>query len=219
VPAYGRWVGRIPRCNLPDGLSHLTSRGNRRQALFLVERDAGAYLDLLDYITPRVGWTCISYCLMPNHVHLLADAMQEQLSAAMRYVNGVYAQRFNREHGFRGHLLQGRFKAKPIADEGHLTEALRYIVMNPVRAGLCERPEQWPWSSYRAHLGLSSPRGFLDVERALRLFGRDDAKAREELARFVDLAPSAGAEWTESPGRWGQSRGQSPFEAPQPSQP
>lgn len=197
----------------------MTSRGNRRQALFVVERDADAYLDLLDYITPRVGSACMTYCLMPNHVHLLVDAKQKQLSAAMRYVNGVYAQRFNREHGFRGHLLQGRFKAKPIADEGHLGEALRYIVMNPVRAGLCERPEQWPWSSYRAHLGLSSPRGFLEVERVLRLFGRDDAKAREELARFVDLALPAGAEQIDAPGRRGQSRGQSPFGAPSPSQP
>jgi putative transposase len=197
----------------------VTSRGNRRQALFLVERDAGAYLDLLDYITPRVGWTCISYCLMPNHVHLLVDAIQEQLSTAMRYVNGVYAQRFNREHGFRGHLLQGRFKAKTIADEGHLAEAVRYIVMNPVRAGLCERPEQWAWSSYRAHLGLSSPRRFLDVERVLRLFDRDEVKAREGLARYVELALPAVAEPIDSAGRWGQSRGQSPFEAPQPSHP
>lgn len=187
--------------------------------MFLVERDAGAYLDLLDFVAPGIGWVCLTYCLMPNHVHLLVDATHEQLSAAMRHVNGVYAQRFNREHGYRGHLLQGRFKAKPIADEGHLAEAVRYIVMNPVRAGLCERPEQWPWSSYRAHLGLSSPRRFLEVERVLRLFDRDDVKARVELGRYVDLALPAGIERIESPGRWGQSRGQSPFEVPQPSQP
>lgn len=197
----------------------MTSRGNRLQPLFLVERDAGAFLDLLDYVTPRIGWACLTYCLMPNHVHLLLDATHEQLSAGMRYVNGVYAQRFNRVHGYRGHLLQGRFKAKPIADEGHLAEAVRYIVMNPVRAGLCERPEQWPWSSYRAHLGLSSPRGFLEVERVLRMLSRDDVTAREELGRYVDLALPAGIERIESPGRWGQSQGQSPFEVPQPSQP
>lgn len=212
-------MGRIPRWNLPDGLSHVTSRGNRRQPLFLVERDAGAYLDLLDFVTPRIGWTCLAYCLMPNHVHLSVDATHEQLSAAMRYVNGVYAQRFNREHGFRGHLLQGRFKAKPIVDEGHLAEAVRYIVMNPVRAGLCERPEQWPWSSYRAHLGLTSPRRFLDVERVLRLFDRSDVKAREELARYVDLALPASFERIGSPRRRGQSRGQSPFDLSQPFQP
>lgn len=183
--------------------------------MFVIERDAGAYLDLLDYVAPRISWVCLTYCLMPNHVHLLVDAAQEQLSAAMRYVNGVYAQRFNREHGYRGHLLQGRFKAKPIVDEGHLAEAVRYIVMNPVRAGLCERPELWPWSSYRAHLGLTSPRRFLDVRRVLRLFDRDDGKAREELRRYVELALPAGVARTE----WGQSRGQSPFESALPSQP
>ena len=110
---------------------------------------------LLDATTRDVAeWTILAYCLMPNHVHLVVDAPIGDLSTAMHRVNGLYAQRFNREHGYCGHLFQGRFHAKPIRHESHLPGSIRYVLLNPVRAGLCGHPQQWRWSSYRACAGL-----------------------------------------------------------------
>ena len=99
---------------------------------------------------------------MPNHYHLVLAATHDQLSAGMRRLNGRYAQRFNRSHGLDGHLFQGRFNVRVIESERHLLEAVRYVVLNPVRAGLCEHPRQWRWSSYRALAGLARVPGFLE---------------------------------------------------------
>jgi putative transposase len=180
-------MSRRPRRELAGGLAHLTSRTVRRFPLFLGERDALAYLGLLDHVTREVAdWEVLAYCLMPNHVHLVVDAEVEQLSVAMHRINGVYAQRFNRVHGFRGHLFQGRYHAKPIADEAHLPGSIRYVAMNPVRAGLCERPENWRWSSYRATLGLAPAPPFLNVDRLLSSLSADVRVARRMFRDFVE---------------------------------
>jgi putative transposase len=199
---------RRPRKELPDGLAHVTCRTVRRFPLFLGERDALALLDLLDYASREVGrWSVLAYCLMPNHVHYVVDVEIDQLSLLMRYVNGNYAQRFNRVHGYRGHLFQGRFHTKPIREEAHLPGSIRYALLNPVRAGLCRRPEDWRWSSYRACLELEPPRRFLDRDRTIQLFGVDPDLARATLRGFVEqeLPPPATAR--------GQSRGLSPSAA------
>jgi REP element-mobilizing transposase RayT len=169
----------------------------RRLPLFLDRRDALAYLGLLDEVTRDVArWSVLAYCLMPNHVHLVVDADVPELSLAMHRVNGLYAQRFNRIRGFTGHLFQGRFHSKPVREEAALPGALRYVVMNPVRAGLCARPENWRWSSYRAVAGLEWAPRFLDVEYALSPFAGRPAAARAAFRRFVDQelphAPSVG---------------------------
>ena len=211
--AYGRSVPRTPRSYLPDGKFHVTIRGNRRQPMFVIDRDATAYLDIVDYVTEKVGWTVYAYCLMPNHVHLVLEAEREVMSTGMRYVNGVYAQRFNRVHGFRGPLQQGRFNSKVIRDDAHLWEAIRYVVLNPVRAGVCGRPEQWPWSSYRACLGLEPARRFLAVDKVLALFEADRVAAREAFREYVEQAISPPPTLAALDTSWGQSRGQSLFEA------
>jgi REP element-mobilizing transposase RayT len=198
-------VPRQARKELPDGLAHVTCRSVRRFPLFVDARDALALLDLLDYASGEAGrWSVLAYCLMPNHVHYVVDAEIEQLSLVMRYVNGNYAQRFNRVHGFRGHLFQGRFHTKPIRDETHLPGALRYVIRNPVRAGLCEHPQDWRWSSYRECLGLKAARRFLDCDRAVSLFGVDPAYARASLRSFVEHEEPADA----------LARGQSPGQSP-----
>lgn len=177
---------RRPRKELPDGLAHVTCRTVRRFPLFRTERDASAYLDLIDFVTREIAeWQVLTYCLMPNHVHLVVDARIEQLSLAMHRVNGLYAQRFNREYGYRGHLFQGRFHANPITDEGHLPGSIRYVLLNPVRAGLCAQPANWRWSSYRSCAGLEVPRPFLAVDRLLSIFGRDERAARAAFRSFV----------------------------------
>ena len=199
---YREWtMARRPRRELPDGLAHVTCRTVRRFPLFRTERDALALLELLQYVTREVAeWKVLAYCLMPNHVHYVVDAEIEQLSLAMRHVNGLYAQYFNREHGYRGHLFQGRFHAKATVDEAHLPGAVRYVVLNPVRAGLCARPENWRWSSYRACAGLEPARPFLDVERALSLFGTNETAARRSFCGFVEEELARASERGQSPG-------------------
>jgi REP element-mobilizing transposase RayT len=157
--------------------------------LFLNERDALALLALLDHVTRDVvNWEVLAYCLMPNHFHLVLDAELDQLALGMHRLNGVYAQRFNREHGFTGHLFQGRYHLKPIKDEAHLPESVRYVLLNPVRAGLCRRPEEWRWSSYRASVGLAAAPPFLALGRLLACFEVEPATARAALRAFVEAA-------------------------------
>jgi REP element-mobilizing transposase RayT len=196
-------MARRPRYELPDGLSHVTCRTVRKFPLFRTERDARAYLELLDYVKRNiVPWDVLAYCLMPNHVHFVVDATVEQLSLAMHRLNGSYAQRFNREYGYRGHLFQGRFHTKPIVDEAHLPESIRYVVLNPIRAGLCSRPNHWRWSSYRACAGLEPAPAFLQLERVLALFGPETTAAQAAFCNFVEEGIGA------------QSRGQSPGLSP-----
>lgn len=199
---------RIARRQLPDGLSHVTCRTVRRFPLFLTERDAHAYLALCQHVTREAAeWDVLAYCLMPNHVHLVVDAATTQLSLAMRHLNGLYAQRFNREHGYRGHLFQGRFHARPIVDEPHLLRSIRYTVLNPVRAGRCTHPRQCRWSSYRACAGLEPARPFLNVDRVLSLFGSSPIAAQEAFRDFVELDVAAARDTA-------RDRGQSPGLAP-----
>jgi putative transposase len=180
------------RAEVAGGLAHVTARTVRRFPLFVDQSDARGMLWLLDHVTRDVAdWQMLAYCLMPNHLHLVVDADVEQLSLAMQRVNGTYAQRFNRVHGFRGHLFQGRFHSEPIRDEAHLPESIRYVILNPVRAGLCQRPEQWRWSSYRASIGLAAVPPFLDVGRLLACFHSDPARARGVLSSFVEAALAA----------------------------
>src|SRR3990170_2861920 len=194
-------MARRPRKELPDGLAHVTCRTVRAFPLFRTERDALALLDLLQHVTLEIAhWDVLAYCLMPNHVHYVVDARTEQLSLGMHRLNGLYAQRFNRVHGYRGHLFQGRFHAKVIRDEAHLAGSIRYTVLNPVRAGLCARPENWRWSSYRATLGLEPARPFLNVERVLSPFGPTENAARRSFHDFVEQELARAIERGQSPG-------------------
>lgn len=186
----------MARRELGDGFSHVTCRTVRRFPLFHTERDAVALLTLIDHVTRElVDWSVVAYCLMPNHTHLVVDATVDQLSVGMHRINGLYAQRFNREHGYRGHLFQGRFHAKQVGDEAHLPGSIRYVVLNPVRAGLCAHPRHWRWSSYRACAGLEPAPAFLDRERALSFFGGAAA-----FCAFVEEALLDGSHGGQSPG-------------------
>jgi putative transposase len=180
-------VGRMPR-PLRDqsaGIRHITCRGNRRQAVFRDDRDRGRYLWLLDEACGLYGWRIAGYCLMRNHVHLVARVGAGTISRGMQWLSGRYGQLFNRRHGVTGHLFQGRFGAEIVEDEAYALEVVRYVDLNPVRAGVVRHPSDWEWSSHRALVGLEVPLPFHDVEGMLTLFSANRDRAQAHYANYV----------------------------------
>jgi REP element-mobilizing transposase RayT len=174
-------MARPLRLHFPGAIYHVTARGNDRQPIFSDDDDCARFLVVLASTVARYHVRCHGYCLMGNHYHLLLETPEANLSTAMRQLNGVYTQRFNRRHERSGHLLQGRFGAQIVDGEAYFLEVCRYIVLNPVRAGLVAHPRHWRWSSFGATSGEASRPGFLTVEMALTLGGTgagDDACAR-----------------------------------------
>ncbi len=144
-------MARLPRMVLPGIPHHVTQRGNRRERTFFEDGDYALYLDLLGQAADRYGVEIWSYCLMPNHVHIIAvprDA--DALGRTFRHVHRHYTGFINARLRVTGHLWQGRFSSVAM-DEQHLCAAIRYVALNPVRAKLVDRAEEWQWSSVRAH--------------------------------------------------------------------
>jgi len=145
-------MGRLSRIVVPGLLHHVTQRGNRREALFIEDRDHEIYLDLTAEQTLKAGVAVWAYCLMPNHVHLiLVPGEADALGRAVGETHRRYTNFINARGRWTGHLFQSRF-ASVVLDDTHLIRAVRYVSMNPVRARLVDRPEDWKWSSVRAHL-------------------------------------------------------------------
>jgi putative transposase len=143
---------RFARLVVPEYPHHVTQRGGRRQQTFFDDGDYSAYLDILAERLPKAGVDVWAYCLMPNHVHLiLVPHFDNGLTRLLRDTHATYARRINQMHGWQGHLWQERFHSF-VMDEDHLLAAVRYVELNPVRAELCERPDEWPWSSVHFHL-------------------------------------------------------------------
>ena len=114
--------------------------------LFVDDLDRIDFLQLLRTTRKRFEWRCLAHCLLGTHYHLIIEASQENLSSGMQRLNSVYAKRFNRRYGYRGHVFEDRFASFVIEDEPHLQAAVAYVHQNPVRAGLCKRAEEWRWS-------------------------------------------------------------------------
>jgi REP element-mobilizing transposase RayT len=129
-------------------LFHVNARGNNRVPIFYDEIDYQTFLRMLGDVTSGRGWIRHAYCLIPNHYHLLVEVPELDLPRGMQLLNGRYARRFNQRYNRNGHLFGAPYFAQPIERDEHLIEAARYIVLNPVRAGLCTDPADWPWSSY-----------------------------------------------------------------------
>lgn len=178
-------MSRPLRLQYPGAIYHLTSRGNARQRIFLNDSDRELFLDTLSHMISRYGWLCHAYCLMDNHYHLLVETPKANLSLGMRQLNGIYTQAFNRKHARVGHLFQGRYRAILVEKEAHLLELCRYVVLNPLRAGLRRSVEQWKWSSYRATAGRGPVAGFLTVDWILGQFGQKRGQAQGRYRAFV----------------------------------
>jgi REP element-mobilizing transposase RayT len=141
------------------------SRGNARQIIFRDDHDYVGFLSILERATTRFGWYCHAYCLMPNHLHLFVETPEPILAAGMRHLKGSYAQRFNRRYDRDGHVFQGPYGSKLVETDEYFVGLCRYVAWNPVEAGLCRSPFEWPWSSAAATAGYVDPPPFLTVTR------------------------------------------------------
>ncbi len=195
-------MSRPLRLEYAGAVWHVTSRGNEKREIFRDAEDRAVFLRLLARMTARFGWRIHAFVLMGNHYHLLLDTPEPTLSRGMRELNGIYAQRFNERHERVGHLMQGRFRGILVEKESHLLELTRYVVLNPVRAGLTSSPEEWVWSNYPATAGRCAPPRWLEVDWTLGQFGPESATAQALYRDFV----AAGCRDSRRP--WDALRGQ-----------
>lgn len=178
-------MARPPRDFVPGAIYHVFSRGSNRQPIFAFDSDRVDFLDCFSRVVRVYELTCLAYCLMPNHYHFLVSTPDGRLSYAMKGLNGRYSLRFNRRYGRNAHLFKNRFGAVRQEDESQFLWTLRYIVWNPVEAGVCASPEEWPWSSYRASTGVEKPPACLHVGRLLAYFGDEIETARSRFRELV----------------------------------
>ena len=164
-------MSRPLRLDYPGAWFHITARGNRRKSIFLDDADRWKFLDLLAAACCRFGVICHAYCLMGNHYHLVVESVEGRVSQAIQFTNGSYAAFFNRRRGQVGHLLQGRFHSSLIERDTYLLEAVRYVELNPCRAGLVAHPIEWEWSSFRSRIAHGPDRAPVSSETVLACFG------------------------------------------------
>ena len=195
-------MARPLRIEFSGAVYHVTARGNARADIFHEDGDRELFLAVLEKVVRRFNWLCHAYCLMDNHYHLLIETPEGNLSAGMRQLNGVYTQAFNRSHGRDGHLFKGRFKSILVEKESHLLELCRYVVLNPERAKMVERPEQYPWSSYLPTLGAAAAPLFPTTAWVLGNFSTSRPEACQRYRHFVE----EGMTLSESP--WEKLSGQ-----------
>ncbi|HEX2086835.1 MAG TPA: transposase [Solirubrobacteraceae bacterium] len=180
-------MGRRPREDEAGAIHHVFARGNNRQAIFEDDLDRATYLRLLGEAVGRTGWRCLSFCLMPNHVHLLLETPHANLGAGMCRLQGQYARRFNRRHRRSGHLFQGRYGSARVRDDAQLWMVIAYIARNPVASRLCKRPDEWPWGSHAPIVNGTPQPGWLDVGRLLAVVSAiTGAPATDAYRRCVD---------------------------------
>jgi putative transposase len=194
-------MSRPLRIEYPGAVYHVTSRGNEKKPVFKSDADRINFLNTLQHVNKRYNWICHAYCLMTNHYHLLIETPDGNLSIAMRQLNGVYTQLFNKMHGRTGHLFQGRYKAILIQKDSHLLEVCRYVVLNPVRAKIVEKPEEYEWSSYLSTAGKSKPHPGLTTGWVLGQFSRKRGKAEKDYQQFVHWGIGQKTIWTEVRGQ------------------
>ena len=194
-------MARPLRIEYPGAVYHVTSRGNARKKIFSDDRDRKIFLFILGTIVKRYNWLCHAYCLMDNHYHLMIETPDSNLSIGMRQLNGIYTQKYNRRHHKPGHIFQGRFKAILVQKESYLLELCRYVVLNPVRAGVVEKPQSWGWITYQSTAGLRKGPDYLTTDWILDLFGSKRPVAQKQYRAFVREGTHRGSPWGELRGQ------------------
>ena len=178
-------MARPLRIQYEGAFYHITARGNEKKDIFTNDADRNKFIKILESVAEKYRWIVHAYCLMSNHYHLVVETPLKNLSAGMRQLNGVYTQSFNKKHGRIGHLFQGRFKAYLIEKENYLLEVCRYIVLNPVRAGIVHDPLEWEYSSYRKTFGDRKRYKYLYPDLILSFFSNSLADAQKKYIKFV----------------------------------
>jgi len=181
-------MSRKLRLEFPHALFHVTQRGNYQQDIFFDNDDRDFFLRLLGECVNKYGWILTAYVLMSNHFHFVVQLTGSTLWRGMQWFETKYVQAFNRRHARIGHLFQGPFDSPLVEKETYGLNVLRYDALNPVRAGMVARPEDYPWSSHRAVLGLTQAPGWLAVDDLLVQFGPQRDLARANYKSFVDAA-------------------------------
>ena len=194
-------MARPLRLEFTNALYHVTARGNAQQDIYLADHDRMLFLNVLAETIGRFRWICHAYCLMDNHYHLLIETPEPNLSRGMRQLNGVYTQRFNREHGRVGHVFQGRFKAILVEHDAYLLELARYIVLNPLRAKMSRSITQHRWSSYLATAGQAERPAWLTTDWVLSQFAKGKAVAQRRYVEFVLAGKNLPSPWPKLKGQ------------------
>ncbi len=196
-------MARLARVVIPGLPHHVTQRGNRRERVFFEDADYAAYLDLIATAAKRAGTAIWSYRLMPNHVHfIMAPAGPDGLRDTFAEAHRRYTARIHQRFKWTGHLWQGRFGSVAM-DDDHMLAAARYVPMNPVRAGMVARPEDWPWSSARAHLAgrddgivsVAPLAAWIDDFAAFFAHPEEEVAMGEVLRSASTGRPAGAAEW------------------------
>jgi putative transposase len=164
---------------------HVITRGCNRGPLAWDSYDFDSLYFELDRAATRHRWDVLSWCFLHNHYHLIVRTPQGGFSDGFRVMNGTHARRTNLRHGRTDHLFRNRPRAYELASDAHLVSALLYVARNPVAAGVCADPGQWPHASYRALAGAVAPKAWLVADEVLGLFGGKPERARAEFARLV----------------------------------
>lgn len=181
-------VGRPRRELEPGGVYHLGSRGSNRGPIFRFDGDRVAFLDRMAKVGVRYDLRWVAYCLMGNHYHAIVQTPDSRLSAALRDLHGGFSRLCRSVYGRDAHLFKNRFWCELIESRVQFLTAVRYVDLNPVRAGLCGHPSEWQWGSYRAMVGLERLPRFLTPEIFLRELASDLDVARAEYAQLIDAA-------------------------------
>lgn len=179
-------MARPLRLEYEGALYHITARGNEGKDIFLEDGDWKKFLSLLEEVSQRYRALVHAYCLMGNHYHLFMETTRANLSQVMHNLNTAYTGYFNRRYRRVGHLFQGRYKAILVDKENYLVELSRYIHLNPVRAKLVRRPQDWPFSSYRNYIGLEREKDWIDKTWTYGEFDQDREKAKRFYREFVE---------------------------------
>ena len=194
---------RPPRVEFPDALYHVTARGTQKAPIVLDDGDRLRWMEYLKEAVLRFALELYAFVLMTNHFHLFVATPRANLHKAMQYLNGSWAMYFNVRHKRGGHLFERRYRAILVEDQGHYSGISRYVQLNPVRAGIVERPEEYPWSTYVGYHWGRTPLLWVNYDRVLEEFGKGK-EARKRYREFV--ADGIGKEvkppWHEAIGGW-----------------
>ena len=178
-------MSRPLRIEYPDAWYHVMNRGRRNEAIFEDKNDYSAFIELLQDVINIFHIKVAAFCLMQNHYHLLIQTPEGNISRSMRYINGVYTQRFNRIHGYDGHLFRGRYKSILIDADSYLLQVMRYIHRNPINAGLSENLN-YTWSSHKAYLSDLKKWRWVSREKILAMLSGTKALQKTVYRDFVN---------------------------------